>query len=639
MNMKKNHIFLMLTSLLFLLLEYSYVSNPSFFKVLDDKITSVYLTTKENKPASQYVTIVDIDAHSIDTLGQWPFPRDMIATALVNLTNAGAGIIGFDMVFANPDRLSPHRIAQRINVDGNFNNNDLLFAQTLAQTPVILGYFFDMSKEKNSPDPKHLATINLENSQELKYFNKAMSVVDNIDILKNSAYSSGFFNLTNITSGVVDSAPILIAYQNKLYPSLATEMLRISSGVPDINILNSELGTLGINIGDLNIPSSRNAEIKLNFRGKGFSYKYLSFYDIYTNNFKQEDVQGKFILIGTSDIGLNDLVTTLYDAAMPGVEVHATTIDNILNNDFFYTPQDSYTYGIVLIFFSSVVLALFLYYFSASYSFLIFALFLFIILGINYYLIFSLHIIIGLSATLISLFLTTGLCTLLSYYYENIQKKKIFNKLSSKVSKNVAHELLKHDKDILNVEKKNVTVLFSDIRGFTTLSEEIKDPEKLIKILNLYMSPMVDSITEFNGTVDKFIGDAIMAYWNAPLTVNNHADMAVQSALQQLEKLKILNISLKEEFAIELKIGIGINSGEVIVGEMGSSGRSDYTLIGDTVNLASRVESLTKKYECALLITEQTKLLLKDSYTLEKVDSLRVKGKQEETTIYRVNNH
>ena len=293
---------------------------------------------------------------------------------------------------------------------------------------------------------------------------------------------------------------------------------------------------------------------------------------------------------------------------MPGVEVHATTIDNILNNDFFYTPQDSYTYGIVLIFFSSIVLAFFLYYFSASYSLLIFILFLSIVLGINYYLIFSLHIIIGLSATLISLFLTTGLCTLLSYYYENIQKKKIFNQLSSKVSKNVAYELLKHDKDILNVEKKNVTILFSDIRGFTSLSENIKDPEKLIKILNLYMS----------------------------LKVERHADMAVQSALQQLKKLEELNISLKKEFDIELTIGIGINSGEVIVGEMGSTGRSDYTLIGDTVNLASRVESLTKTYKCSLLITEQTKNLLQESYNIEKVDLVRVKGKQEETTIYKV---
>lgn len=639
MNIKKNHSFLLLTTLLFIFLESSYVSNPHFFKVLDDKITSIYLVTKENKPASPYITIVDIDAHSINMLGQWPFPRDMIAEALINLTNAGTGIIGFDMVFANPDRLSPHRIAQRINVDGNFSNNDLLFAQTLAQTPVILGYFFDMAKERNSSEPKHLATIKLENSQESLHFNKAKSVVDNISILKSSAYSSGFFNLTNITSGVVDSAPILIAYQNKLYPSLATEMLRISSGISDINVLNSDLGVVGIQMGDFNIPSSNNTEIKLNFRGKGFSYKYISFYDILTNNFNQKDVQGKFILIGTSDIGLNDLVTTLYDPAMPGVEVHATTIDNILNSDFFYTPQDSYIYGIALIFLSTIILAFFLYYFSASYSFLIFLVFLSMVLGINYYLIFSLHIIIGLSATLIGLFLTTGLFALLSYYYENIQKKKIFNKLSSKVSKNVAHELLKHDKDILNVEKKDVSILFSDIRGFTSLSEQIKDPEILIKILNRYMSPMVDSITEYNGTVDKFIGDAIMAYWNAPLTVENHADMAVQSALQQLEKLKLLNIALKEEFAIELKIGIGINSGEVIVGEMGSTGRSDYTLIGDTVNLASRVESLTKKYECALLITEQTKILLKGTYILEKVDSLRVKGKQEATTIYRVNNH
>ncbi len=635
--MNQKYVFILSVVLIFLLMELSYVGYPTLYKITDDKITSLFLKSHSRQEASKHVAIVDIDARSIKEIGQWPFSRDIISKALINLKNAGAGVIGFDIVFSNPDRLSPHSIAKQLNLKEDYPNYDLLFAQTLQETPVILGYYFDMSNDVHSLAPKRLANISLENSPNLDTFNEAKSLVDNIDILKNAAYSSGHFNLTNITSGVVDSAPLLIKYKGELYPSLALEMIRISLAEQTIKVHNSELGVLGVSLNEIAIATNTHAEIKLNFRGPAFSYPYIPFYDILTNNFDPKEVEGKFILIGTSDIGLNDLVTTIYDPAMPGVEVHATTIDNILNQDFYHTPLDSYSYGIFLIFFSSIVLALFLYFTPPSLSIFIFASFIAIVGYFNYYLIFSEHIIIGFSAVFITLFLSTGVFALLSYYFENIQRKKIFNKLSSKVSVDVANELLKYNQDILNIKKREVTVLFSDIRGFTQLSEEIKDPEKLIKVLNMYMSPMVDSITEFNGTIDKFIGDAIMAYWNAPLKIKNHADLAVQSALRQLEQLNKLNMRLEKEFNIVLQIGIGINSGEAIVGEMGSTGRSDYTIIGDTVNLASRVESLTKNYKCALIITEQTKELLSKEYDIIKLDTLKVKGKVEETTIYTIN--
>jgi len=634
--MKKNHIFIILIASIFIIIEFSYVSMPELYKITDDKITSIFLKSQKTTEASKHIVIIDIDANSIEKLGQWPFPRDMISKVLLNLRDAGAGIIGFDMVFSNPDRLSPHAMAKNLSVDGDFVDNDKLLARTLEETPTILGYFFDMSSKSIPTMPNTKASITIQGDSKLTYFNKAQGLVDNLPTLKNAAFSSGYFNLTNITSGVVDSAPLLINFKNKLYPSLVLEMLRIASSQKSINVFNSELGVLGVQLGEQSIPTNKQAEIKLNFRGKGGSYKYISFYDILNNNFKSQDVQGKFILVGTSDMGLNDLVTTIYDSSMPGVEVHATTIDNILNNDYYFTPIDSYTYGMLLIFFSSIIVALALYLLPPSYSFLVFLSSFGILIFTNYYLIFMKNIIIGFSAPIITIFLTTGIFALISYYYENIQRKRVFSKLSSKVSKNVAIEILKQDGDILNVDTKNVSVLFSDIRDFTTLSEELKNPKILIEILNKYMEPMVESITEFNGTVDKFIGDAIMAYWNAPLEVHNHADMAVQSALLQLKRLDSLNIELKKEFGIELSIGIGINSGEVIVGEMGSSGRSDYTLIGDTVNLASRVEALNKKYKTKLIITQQTKDLLKDSYNIKKLDVVKVKGKTNETVIYEV---
>jgi len=634
--MKQVIIYFSLIILLFILALFTYVKYPHVTSSVDEKITSYFLKAREPSPHSEQITIVDIDARSIKELGQWPFSRDKISQVLYNLSNRGAGIIGFDVVFADKDRLSPHHMAEILKVDGKYRNNDILLSDTLLQTPSILGYFFNMTTQNKQLAPIHKAKISILGEDKLNNFNHALGVTNNIDILKTNAYSSGFFNLTDIQNGIVDKTPLLIEFKNKLYPSLAFEMLRIASSSETIIVHNSDLGVIGLELGNIFIPTDHLAQIKLNFRGKGFTFKYIPFVDVYTNNFNKEDVEGKFILIGTSDMGLNDKVPTLYDAEMPGVEVHATTIDNILNSDFFFTPLDSYSYGMFIIFFTTIAVGTILYFLSPIYSFIAFIISLMIILYINYYLIFSKHIVISYFIPIVSLFITVGIYTVIAYYYENQQRKKVFKKLSSKVSVKVAKEILNSDDSILNIKRSDVTIFFSDIRNFTALSENIQDPLKLINILNKYMEPMVESITNHEGTVDKFIGDAIMAYWNAPIKTDNHADLALSSALDQLKKLNELNIELKKEFSITLDIGIGINSGECIVGEMGSSGRSDYTLIGDSVNLASRVEDLTKLYNAKIIITEHTKKLLKNSYKIVKLDTVQVKGKTQKTVIYEV---
>ena len=634
--MKQVFIYFITLFILFMISSITYIKYPYVYSSIDEKLTSYFLKLKTPANASKQITIIDIDTKSIDLLGQWPFSRDIISQTIYNLTNAGAGIIGFDVVFANEDRLSPHNMAKVLNLEGKYINYDKLFADALLETPVILGYYFDMMKENNASAPIHRADISINGEKKLNYFNHAKGVINNINILKQSAYSSGFFNLTNINNGVVNKAPLLIEFENNLYPSLVFEMLRIASSSESILVHNSSLGTIGIELNNLTIPTDNRAQIKLNFRGPAFTYKYISFMDIYANNFDKKDIEGRFVLIGSSDIGLNDLVPTLYETSMPGVEVHATAIDNILNSDFFFTPIDSHTYGLLAIFFSTIILGIILYFTSPVYSLIVFLFSLFGILYINYRLIFQEHIIINYSVPIISLFITTGMYALSSYYYENIQRKKVFSRLSSKVSPEVARELLNSNEDVLSATKKDVTILFSDIRNFTRLSENIKDPLKLINILNKYMEPMVESITKHNGTIDKFIGDAVMAYWNAPLNMKNHADLAVESALEQIKKLKELNIELKKEFGITLEIGIGINSGECIVGEMGSSGRSDYTLIGDNVNLASRVEGLTKQYDAKIIITEHTRKLLVKNYNIRELDTVRVKGKETKTIIYEI---
>lgn len=645
--MKQNFIYFTMITLIFIVMEVTYVKFPLLFDTLDEKINSYYMMLHTKERASDKVVIVDIDAESIDKLGQWPFSRDILAQSVINLTQAGAGIIGFDMVFSNPDRLSADMMAKRLGVEGNFTNNDEIFSQVIAQTPVILGYYFDMQKKSAhiSEAPLHAAKFSFDNNDSkdiLSYFHQAQSVINNIDVLKKSAYSSGYFNMTDNVTGVVTTSPLLISYENQLFPSLAFEMLRIASQSDVVHININDIGVESLELDTTTIYTDAKAQVRLNYRGAQKSYRYLSFYNILTNDFNRSDVEGKFVLIGTSDIGLNDLINTIYDTAMPGVEAHATLIDNILNNDYFYTPIDVLSYGIILIFLVTIVEGILLLVLPSSLTFTVFLLSFAGLIALNYYFIFTMHIVMNFAAIFIALILTTGVFALLSYYYESVKREKIFRKFSNKVSTEVANELIANDEKILKAKKENVTIFFSDIRGFTKLSEQVHDPEKLISILNTYMEPMTQSIIEHRGTVDKFIGDAIMAYWNAPTHVENHADSAVECALEQLKLLNKVNEQLEEIFNVHIKIGIGINSGECIVGEIGSndkksdSGRSDYTIIGDAVNLASRVEGLTKEYGVKLIITEHTKKLLKGEYELREIDRVQVRGKSEATTLYEV---
>ena len=267
--------------------------------------------------------------------------------------------------------------------------------------------------------------------------------------------------------------------------------------------------------------------------------------------------------------------------------------------------------------------------------------FLIILIGVYLYLNFYLMFHYGY---IVNIVLPTSLSILLSiilsginYFFESKKTKELKKAFAKKVSPDVMNELLKSGtEEILAPKEKEITIFFSDVRSFTTISEKLGDPKKLIELLNIYMTPMVEMITSHKGTIDKFIGDAIMAYWNAPNDVENHADEAVSSAIDQLIKLKEINKILRKKFDLEINIGMGINSGVSTIGEMGSAGRADYTVIGDNVNLASRLEGLNKPYKTHIIISEFTKNLLKNSYAIRELDLVRVKGKKKAVAIFEV---
>ncbi|WP_375724994.1 adenylate/guanylate cyclase domain-containing protein [Arcobacter sp. KX21116] len=616
----------------FILLVFCYLNFTKTISNFDEKIREVFFEIRGEIPTTKKVVIINIDEKSINKLGQWPFSRDHMAQVLANLTNAGAGIIGIDIIFSESDRSSPSYMAKKLNIQGEFRDNDQLLAAVIYQTPTVLGYYFTKDLSKNTK-PVPVTKFTPAASPHLLNFE---NVVTNISPIQENAYSSGFFNAFNDQQGKIIKMPLLLQYKNKIYPSLVFEMVSIASNTSSVKIVQDNYAISGVKLSNIDIPTDNSGFMRINFRGAKGSFKYISFLDILNGDFDPKDINGKFILIGSSITTLADLRSTVYDLALPGVEIHANMIDNILKGDFLYEPTFGKAIDILVIFILTVVLGTLLLFLSSTDIIVVILLLSTILYSLYYYLLFSQGLILNLFYPIVSIILTSLSAFYINYQKEQKQKEFIKDKFAKKVSLEVANDLLSNDNNDFKAKEKELTIFFSDIRGFTNISEEFESPQKLIEVLNKYFEPMSEVIIQSHGTIDKFIGDAIMAYWNAPCDVENHADKAVQSALSQLEKLEVLNNELKKDFNLSIQIGIGIHTGLAVVGEMGSSGRSDYTIIGDNVNLCSRIEGLSKYFGVELLISESTKILLKDNYHLKYLASVIVKGKSTSIKLYQV---
>lgn len=629
-----------------------FLFSPPQLQSLDSSLRDIFFQIRGEIPTSDQVVIVDIDEKSLAQIGQWPWERDLVAQLLAKLAENGAGIIGLDMVFAEADKTSPAYINDKhqFSLD-NPTDYDAILAEMVENTPTILGYVFKMSEATpEATNPSIPAVIIEQGTSEHSFLLTPKGVLPNIPIIQSRAYSSGFFNNVPDQSGMVRSVPLVMKYQGVVYPSLALEMLRIGLNSPTIKIRSSETGVDSIQVADVNIPTDRYGALFVNYRGPGHSFPYISAIDILNGAYDPLLIKQKWVLIGTSATGLLDLRAMPFDNVYPGVEVHANVIDNILVGDFLSQPA----------WIDAVDLALLLAVFLISY--LIFnqlTVFWLVLASISSfsllyvfldYMLFSEGLILNILLPFTALLLAILLSTLSSYFFETRQKNLVKSKLASKVSPSVMSEILKNESlDIMQGQTREITVFFSDLRDFTRLSECIPDPQTLIDFLNEYMTEMTDIIVKRKATVDKFIGDAIMAYWNAPISLQNHADLAVTASLEQLQAIPALNQRIKQNPKFEavarfceshnmepIQIGIGLNTGEAVVGEMGSAGRSDYTVIGDTVNLGSRLESLCKYYGSTLNISEHTKQQLQQDYIFRFLDRVTVKGKIQPVDIWQV---
>lgn len=599
----------------------------SFLHNVDLKMKDVRLLLRGPLKPPSTVVIVAIDNKSVKEIGRWPWSREIIGDLIKGMAENGVKVAALDVVFSetqNPG--SDAALAESIALSGN----------------VIAGHFF--RNEMHPIDPEILAQIQSSKIQRLQIDAGVTSVplieyanLDaNIALIGQGALGYGYFNVISDTDGLFRQLPLLMLYKGDIYPSMVLQALKYyTQETAHVSIGRS--GVRAITLGKYTIPSNHEGALSVNFYGPGGSIKTYSAVDIIKKRLPPEALQGKLAFVGFTEMGIYDVRPTPFDAVLPGVEIHATVAANTLEQNFIIHNSSTILIERVTLFLLPLVLALLLGLApSASLGFLAGSGLSAVYLVVNY-LLFSRYL---LDLSMLSPLMALGLTTIGSEIYRSLvidRKGRYMKKaFSNYVSADLVAQIMKNPDSLkLGGEKREISILFSDIRGFTTLSEKLS-PEDLVQVLNEYLNPMTQIVLEEKGTLDKYIGDAVMAIYNAPLDVADHADHACRSALKMMIKLDELNRSFIERGIQTIDIGIGINTGDAVVGNMGAAMRFDYTAIGDNVNLASRLEGLNKMYGTHIIVSESTKLLAGNDLPFREIDLVAVKGKQHPVPIYEL---
>lgn len=609
-----------------------------------------WVMTNKYVPLSP-VAIVDIDDRSLQTEGHWPWPRSKLGKLVDQLKKQGAAVIAFDMFFAESQPniaqevynelaekniLTPS-IADLLTQNKPLFDEDDIFAKSLQNTDTVLALGFLPREEKSNVLPAPILTLNDQEHRDLD-LNTSYGYISNIPTLQQAAKGAGFINIFPDNDGIIRRAPLLIEYNNNVYPALALQAITSFLG-EKVTLITPTYGDTikleGIHIGNRTIPTDEKGQMLIPFVGHSFTFPFYSAHDVLEGKVPNEAIAGKILFIGTSATGLGDLKATAIQNPFPGVEIQATIVNGILEQQFSYQP--AWTFGANLFF--AIVAG-------------IFGAFIFPYLGprtlaaiiillppamifFNNWLWHRTGLILSFLMPIL-LVLTLALLNIIyGYLFETRKRERLKEMFGQYVPEKHIDEMLQTTSDYaLRGEDREMTVLFADIRNFTTISEGMPATE-LVDMLNTYFTPMTEIIFKHRGTIDKYVGDLIMAFWGAPLKDRHHTRHAIQSALEMQEKVKSLATMLVERKWPALKIGIGINSGLMSVGDMGSKFRRNYTVLGDAVNLASRVESLTKFYGVSIIVTEYAEMQ-QTKFIFRPLDKVRVKGKKHSITIYEV---
>jgi adenylate cyclase len=572
----------------------------------------------QKKEPNKDIVFVAVDEPSVNEFGRWPWDREIIANGIDAL--GGADVVLMDMIFSEPTS----------------DKQDFALAKSISNlNSSVCGFFLrNQSTQTISTEELNVlgdSSLDMLQSQIAMFKNPLFisapfAEMNILPILKSCSLSGSFSTLRE-SDHLLRSYPIAVYFQNILYPSLGIQGLRLKLN-KDINRVDAS----HVEIDERLIGLNTKGFIRLNFY-RPQQYNTISFLDIVTGKVKPDYFNGKIVILGITEVGAGDVVSTPI-GPLPGPLLHYTFISNLLENHLIKEPQTITQLLIVLMVLLPFVLVL-LFKKILSRVVINISVYLLVFAYIKYLFITQM-IYIDLFYPLISLIFSLIAVEAVAFNLQEKRGKFLRSAFSNYLSGDLLDKLIQNPETLsLGGESKELSILFSDIRGFTTISESM-DPVSLINLLNRYFTPMTNTVLENGGMLDKYIGDAVMAFFNAPIDVKNHADASCKTALEMIEKLDVLNEVLILENLKPIKIGIGINTANVVVGNMGSDTRFNYTVIGDGVNLASRVEGLTKNYGVDILITEFTVAKISNNFTYREIEPVKVKGKDESVLLYQL---
>lgn len=593
-----------------------------------------------------HIVVVDVDDRSLDVIGRWPWPRNVLGNLVDALLAKGASVIAMDFTFPEKEQNiveelirdfqgkngSSSTVSALESVKGKYDY-DAIFAKSLTQGKTILGIVFLPKGENEGVLPSPLTTLPANLSRSL-LVPQLHSYLGNVEVLQKAATSGGFLNSSPSRDGVLRLSPLLLKHGDSLYTSLALEATRLFLKTKQTGLIlqNYEFGTVleGLQLDREIIPLTPEGQMLIPFRGKSYTFPFVSACDVLKGN-TRFPFTGKLVFIGSSAAALGDLVPTSVAGIYPGVEVHASIASGIIDHFLPYRPAWGKGVAVGLILVAGLLCAILIPLLSAIWGTVFTLLMIFLLLVLNHVLWVDKHLVVPMVLPILIVVFLWGMDIVEGYFFETKWRQEIRQLFNQYVSPIYIDKILEQETAVtMTGEDKEVSVLFSDIRSFTTLSEQMSAPE-VKTFLDRYFTAMTQVIFNAQGTIDKYIGDAIMAFWNAPLDDGKHAYHAVNAALKMQEALAQFNAEQKNP----IRIGVGVNTGPAHVGDMGSQFRRNYTVLGDTVNTTSRLEGLTKHYHVGIVVGEPTYLQTKNEIIYRKLDKVRAKGKTIPVEIYQ----